>query len=268
MSRLHSLIEHVDDSLERYQIHDAFLSIMNFVVRDFSRNYIKMIRDREDTREIIGEVLKTVSLLLAPFAPYISEYVFQSFEKESVHLSRWPMHDKKHIDKKLENSFAALFTIIEKGLAERDKIKIGLKWPLALARIQTEETFPETFAEILKNQLNVKRVDFISTKEKEISVSFDTTLTPELEAEGYAREISRKIQASRKHAGFVKSDLINLEIISDGALKKMLELQKEFIKARVNAKHIFITTRAEKKYKHVVDDMIKDKKIKIFFQKA
>ena len=56
-----------------------------------------MTRDRNDTKEIIGEVLKNISLILAPFAPYVSEYIYRNFSKESVHLSNWPKYDKKLI---------------------------------------------------------------------------------------------------------------------------------------------------------------------------
>ena len=95
LSRLNSIIKEVTTELENYNLDKALLKLMDFVVNDFSRTYIKITRDREDTRDILGEVLKKVSLLLAPYAPYISEYVYQDFEKESVHLSNWPKPNNK-----------------------------------------------------------------------------------------------------------------------------------------------------------------------------
>ena len=62
--------------------------------------------------------------------------------------------------------------------------------------------------EIIKSQLNVKEVIFDSpaSKETEFGLEFDTNSTPELESEGYARELSRKIQAFRKKLGLQKKD--------------------------------------------------------------
>jgi hypothetical protein len=71
---------------------EAFEKISNFVINDFSRGYIKITRDREDTKEILKEVLEKVSLLIAPFAPYISEYIYSNFSKISVHLSSFGIH--------------------------------------------------------------------------------------------------------------------------------------------------------------------------------
>jgi len=40
-----------------------------------------MTRDRDDNKQIIGQIVKDVSLLIAPFAPYISEKIYHSFDK-------------------------------------------------------------------------------------------------------------------------------------------------------------------------------------------
>ena len=72
--------------------------------------------------------------------------------------------------------------------------------------------------ELIKKQLNVKKLEI--TTGNELSVDFDTVMTPELEAEGYAREISRQIQAFRKELGLEKNNWVNLQLIVDEELKK------------------------------------------------
>ena len=114
LSKLNSLILEVTKDLENYDLNKSFEKIQNFIVNDFSRGYIKMTRDRNDTKEVLGEVLEKVSLLIAPFAPYISEYVYSNFSKDSVHLSKWPKSDKKKINQELEAIFEQTFQIIEK----------------------------------------------------------------------------------------------------------------------------------------------------------
>jgi len=70
-------------------------------------------------KEVIKEVLQTTTKLLAPFAPYISDYVFQNFSKDSIHLSSWPKSNSKLIDKKLEDEFDVILQTIEKGFKRK-----------------------------------------------------------------------------------------------------------------------------------------------------
>ncbi len=266
LSRLNSIIKEVTGDLENYNLNKPLEKIMDFVVNDFSRGYIKMTRDREDTKEIQGEVLKKISLLIAPFVPYISEYIYSNFSKESVHLSEWPKVEENKIDEKLEAIFTQTLEIIEAGLAERDRNKIGLKWPLSKATIFIKEGKRfENIKEIIKNQLNVKDVEFKSPASKEtgFDIELETNLTPELEAEGYAREISRKIQAFRKKLGLNKENKVETEIIVNENFKEILESQKDFIKERTNSKKISVVTKGGEKFKNTQDFKIKEKEVKI-----
>lgn len=258
LSKINNLIEEVTKDMENYVPGSAFEKILNFVVKDFSRGYIKMTRDREDTKEILGEVLEKVSLLLAPFAPYISEFIYSNFGKTSVHLSRWPKADKKKIDRKLEQEFENMFKLIEIGLAQRDKDGIGLKWPLKSASTTSNFKLINEIKDIVKEQLNIKKIEI--KKGTELVVELDTKLTPELEAEGYAREMSRAIQAFRKEIGLNKKDLIHIVIITDDKFKKILDMQKEMIKERTNSKKLEIVTTTKERFKKKIDFKIKDKR--------
>ena len=131
-------------------------------------------------------------------------------KEESVHLSDWPKINEKLINTKLEKDFKIVLEVIEKGLAERDKAKIGLKWPLSKAIISINNPINKELQIIIMGQLNVKSIEI--RKSNKISISLDTKLTAELKSEGFAREISRKVQSSRKKAGLVKTDKIKLGI--------------------------------------------------------
>jgi len=271
ISRLNSVVKEATLNLESYYIEKALRPIMDFVSNDFSKKYIKMIRDRNDknVKKVVGEILDVVSRLLAPYCPDITEIIHKEFGKQSVHLSSWPEFDEKKIDKKLEEEFESALKIIEAGLYARDKAQIGLKWPLAKAEITSEAKLSNELQEIIMNQLNVKKLEVKVEKDKEISVILDTKLTPELEAEGFAREISRKVQALRKTAGLVKDNHISLiVVISDTKLLKLIQSQKSMIAERTNAKKIELTEKApSKKYQAEIKEKIKDKEIAIFFDK-
>jgi isoleucyl-tRNA synthetase len=93
--------------------------------------------------------------------------------------------------------------------------------------------------------------------------------TDELEAEGYAREIMRRIQSLRKKAGLVKSDKITLHIKVDEELKQMLESWQSQIQEKVGAENIRIDV-LEPGRKHAFEtaEKIKDFEVKIAFDKV
>jgi isoleucyl-tRNA synthetase len=267
------LIKESTESLENYSIDIALNKLMDFVINDFSRTYIKMTRDREDTRDIIGEVMEKVSLLLAPYAPYISEMIYQDFHKgKSVHLSSWPKYENRKINKKLEEEFKIIMQIIERGLYERDKAQIGLKWPLAKAIVNVNKKLDKNLLELAKNQLNLKDIRLKIEKKEGVSVELDTQMNLELETEGYAREISRKVQDCRKKAGFVKQDKIELAIKIEGNIDELIlktyPQNYDFIKERVNAKKLEIGNAIDdKNYENKYEDKIKGKAITILFNR-
>lgn len=269
LSRFNSLVRDVKESYDNYKFPDAISKLEEFVLNDLSRKYIQMIRDRDDeVYSILNEIRISLLKLFAPIMPFYCEKIWQELKKkkvvreESVHLTEFPRTDVKKIDSKLEEEMNKVFEIIEKGLAERDKTKIGLKWPLMTAYVKTSEKIRSELFEVIKIQLNVKNVDVKSGRGKEISVKLNTEITPELEAEGYAREVSRKVQSARKKAGLIKSDKIKL-VLDVGGLKDMLKGQTDFIKERVNA----VSVGFEGKIKHSERDKIKGREIGFGFEK-
>ena len=259
LSKLNSVIKNVTKNLENYGIDKALLEIMDFVIKDVSRTYIRITREREDTKNVLKEVLEKIVKLLAPFAPYISDWIYQGFNKgKSIHFSNWPKENKKLIHENLEKEFEILMEIIEKGLSERDKNQIGLKWPLANAVVKTKEKISKELQEIIKLQLNVKKLKF--EKSEKLKVNLDLKLTPELEAEGYARQISRQVQSFRKDLKFEKKDKINLFIETNEDFVKILKKNAEFIKKRTNAKKLEISSKTASTKLKKVSFKIKDKK--------
>ena len=142
-------------------------------------------------------------------------------------------------------------------MAARDKAGIGLKWPLAKAIIKGTDV-KKDLHEIIEKQLNVKKIEL--KKSKELEVSFDVSLTPKLEAEGYAREISRKVQAFRKNLGLNKKDKISLVLVADGKFQEILKIQENLIKERTNSKKLEIVTTIKERFKKKTDFKIKDKR--------
>ncbi len=272
LSRLNSLIKNFTEGLESLHPHLATRALQDFWLKDLSRGYIQLVRDRlssndKEAKYILEEVYVQLIKLCSPILPFITESVWQELrekkvvKEESVHLTKWPKAEDKKIDKKLEEEFEIALQIIEVGLSVRDKEQVGLKWPLAKAIIKSDKEIRKEFQEIIMRQLNVKKAEITKGK---LEVTLDTKLTPELEGEGYAREIARRIQAARKNAGLNKGDKIEL------AIETKLNIQKHlsFIKDRTDSEKITVKEKIEdKSYKNKEEFSVKEQKIKILFNK-
>jgi isoleucyl-tRNA synthetase len=268
LSRFNSMLREVAENYNNYKFFNVVQSVEDFLINDLSRNYIKMIRERSDeVHDTLNEIRIGLLKVLAPICPFITEKIWQNLkaekyvEEESIHLSEFPKFDKKKIDSELDNDFVSLLQLIEIGLAERDKEKMGLKWPLGSADITSSKRLSEDIKKIIREQLNVKNILSKEVKDLEIpSIKLNFKLTPELEAEGYAREMSRQVQAFRKKLGLEKKDEIELVIVADEPTKKFLEKEKKFIQERTNAKKFEIVTTLKENFKNKIDFKIKDKR--------
>ncbi len=269
VSKLNELIKNVGDEMKKYNTIKSCVAIRNFV-EDLSTWYVKLNRDRfndedKDAIGTLGFVLSEFSKVIAPIMPFISEKIYQTVynEKDSVHLTSWPKYEDKKVDLKLNEEMDKVREIVSLGLRERDKVQIGLKWPLAKAKILGGEfKLNEEMQEIICVQLNVKKLEFKkgASDKKEVNVELDTKITIELEAEGYGRELSRIIQSFRKELGLNKSDEVETIVVTDGEFKKILETQREQIKNKTNSKEMKIITTSKETFKNKTDFKIKDKK--------
>jgi isoleucyl-tRNA synthetase len=234
--------------------------------------YVRLNRERfnqgdKEAIQTLKFVLNNFSKIIAPVIPFVSEKIYQTVysNKDSVHLQSWPMFKTK-INEELLNEMKLVREIVSQGLKQRDQNKIGLKWPLGKAKIKLISSISKESQEIIKEQLNVKELEFkIETSKVEngfgIEVVLDTTMNKELEAEGYSREVARQVQAYRKELGLNKEDLVNIIFIIEDDLKEMFEKNLEFLIQRVNAKKIeFVTTTIKERFINKKEFNIKDKK--------
>jgi len=268
--KLNNLAKEITENMKKYNLPGATRPITDFI-ENLSLVYVKFNRERFNDKdknavETLRKVLDKLSKLVAPFMPFVAEDIWQRLNKnnfkksDSVHLEKWPKIEKKD-DKKLEKDVEAMKEIISLGLKEREDLKIGLKWPLAKAEIFYSGKLIDGVKKIIAEQLNVKKVE-IKKKEK-ISVKLDSKITPTLEAEGYAREMSRQVQAFRKKLGLKKKEKIELFIFTEKDFKKVLEKQKDFIKERTNAKSLEIlenVTTDKERFKNINEFKIKSKR--------
>jgi isoleucyl-tRNA synthetase len=271
---LNSVIKQVTECFNSYTLPKAVEILENFLINEVSRGYIQMIRERADKKEeavayCLNLINEVIIKLLAPIIPFTAESSYfklkeaLKLEEESIHLTEWPETSKKMIDEKLEKDMETAKQLITLILAEREKEKIGVRWPLAKVTVSNPEIINKELQELMLRQTNIKRIEI---KKGELKISLDTKMTPELEAEGFAREIVRRIQDARKKAGMQKSQSIDLLLVVDEKLKKLLKNHEKMIQEKTNSDKLKVESHVGKtvkidKFSQTGDAEIRDKKV-------
>lgn len=277
ISRINTLIKEVTHDMENFCFHYASRKLVDFILNDFSRWYIKIIRDRvspwyekkdkEAAQFTLVYVLDRTLRLLAPFTPFITEKIYTGFfERDSVHLSKWPEPDEKVIDKGLEKKMEIIKVFVEEINSIRQEKRIKLKWPVEWVEInpvnEDVKKAIEIFSEVLKIMGNVKDVK-ISKKISGNKTPFGMISIGDVSKEdAFIREFIRTVQVLRKKYGLKVTDKIFLYIDCDPDVQKILEKFEKQILEGVGASKMVFELFQEKGSLE-----FEDKKIKIGFQK-
>lgn len=218
LSELQLVIKEVDGAMSAYELNRATRAFAPFV-DNLSNWYIRRSRkrfwkseddiDKEQAYQTLYTVLVSLSKLMAPFTPFLSEEMYKNLTgEESVHLADYPVADEGLIDEKLNQEMDEIRNIVKQGLQLRAEAGIKVRQPLGELFIMNKQPRGE-LVEILLEELNVKKVvPGADLGEKDIELRLE--ITPELKLEGEMREVVRAIQEGRKKAGFRVEDRIML----------------------------------------------------------
>jgi isoleucyl-tRNA synthetase len=232
VSRLHQLTDEIDLHMQKYDLPNAVKPVLPFL-DDASNWYVRRSRkrfwksgddaDKQAAYRTLHYVLCRLSLILAPFTPFLAEELYQKLtDGESVHLLDWPATG--HVNELIIDEMSKLREIITDGLAQRAAEGIKVRQPLLKITAQGDEAkLLRKFEDIVQEELNIKFVEEIGgdTLPKPI---LDLLITPELKQEGQMREIVRNVQSARKQAGLEVDDRVKLGLQTDDeALKSVLE---------------------------------------------
>lgn len=225
ISRLNSLIKSVTESIEKYNTQAAVFEIESFV-DEFSTWYIRRSRKRVGAASsnrgnslsfyrTSFHVFKILTKILAPFSPFFSESLYQYLKdgKLSVHLHDWPDFNANFIDTTLEERMKSVRKICELGHSARKASGVKVRQPLQRIIIKSapkNRVYEGEFIKLIADELNVKSVEYLDSNSEEFSIELDVNITPELRAEGEARELIRAIQQLRKEKACGLSDSIQV----------------------------------------------------------
>ncbi len=241
LSRLGELIKVSTENLENYKLLEPARAMRGFI-DDLSTWYLRRSRDRIkegdiEAKQTIYFVFKTMAKLMAPFAPFSAEDIWQKLKLEndsmSVHLGEWP--EGFAYDDKVIEDMKELREIVTLGLQNRQKASIPVRQPLQEITVK-KYNLKEEYVSILKDELNIKNVKF--EEGQELEVILDINITEDLKKEGNYRELVRAIQDIRKKNDLNPNDLITLLIKTNEEGQGLIEKFKENIQKLVSAKAI------------------------------
>jgi isoleucyl-tRNA synthetase len=176
LSRTAATAELVGERLDAYDVTSAGRIIAE-LVDDLSNWYVRRSRRRfwdgdPAAFRTLQTCLLTVSRLLAPLCPFIADEIYDNLDGtlESVHLCDFPATgDLPARDEDLERAMATARETVRLGLGARGKAKIKLRQPLAEAVVVAdgaERQAIEGLAEIVREELNVRRLRFVAAAEE------------------------------------------------------------------------------------------------------
>ncbi|MDE5786809.1 MAG: class I tRNA ligase family protein [Duncaniella sp.] len=183
LSLLNTLVKNVTNDLEDYEPTRAARAIGDFVGDNLSNWYVRLNRkrfwggemndDKLAAYQTLYTCLRTVAVLMAPFAPFFSDRLYLDLTGaeggESVHLAAYPKADEALIDPALESRMKLAQDITSMVLALRRKVNIKVRQPLTAIMVpvndDTQRAALDAITELVKNETNVKEIKIVGNED-------------------------------------------------------------------------------------------------------
>ena len=191
VSRLQTLKQKISREMEVYQLYNVVPALLDFI-EELTNWYIRLNRtrfwakgrevDKKAAYSTLYTCLREVSVIMAPFAPFLSEYLYRRLRDfapetkapDSVHLCDYPQANSSQMNPLLERAMDRMQQVILLGRQKRTQKKIKVKTPLSrlicihrdselLKEIEKLETY-------LKAELNVKNIEYSTCEEDYIQL--------------------------------------------------------------------------------------------------
>ena len=192
LSRMNSTVKSVDNYLENYKIPEACKALESFV-DDMSNWYVRRGRERYWAQDMTDDkisayltlytALVTTAKASAPMIPFMAEDIYRNLvcnvykdAPESVHLCDFPAYDESMIDTQLEEDMKEVLDIVVMGRAARNNAALKNRQPLATMYVKANKTLSDIYLDIIRDELNIKEVEFVSDMSSFSSYSFKPQL--------------------------------------------------------------------------------------------
>ena len=182
IAELNELLAVAGDALDKYAPDVAVKEFLRFL--DILNNwYIRRSRERfwdedQDAFDTLYTVLITLCRALAPFAPFISDYIYRNLTgAESVHLQSFP--DATNYDKQIVDDMRRVQLVVSVGKQLREQYKLRNRLPLNKLVVAGADL--SEYGDIIRDELNVKSVEFTDNYDN-VADAFVYLITPKIGA--------------------------------------------------------------------------------------
>ncbi len=189
ISRQETLITQVNTEMDAYHLYNVVPALFEFI-EELTNWYIRLNRrrfwdeglskDKCSAYSTLYSALTTLSKLMAPFAPFLSDYIYKELQKfgenenESVHLCSYPATNSDKRNQNLEAAVGRMQQIILLGRQKRNEKQIKVKTPLStLTVIHKDEKLLKDISkleEYITTELNIKEIEYSQEENKFIKL--------------------------------------------------------------------------------------------------
>ena len=249
LSRLNTLVKTVDENLAAYKITetaralDEFVDEMSnwYVRRSRNRFWLKgMPQEKINAYMTLYTALVTLCKISAPMIPFMTEDIYQNIVRsidknapESIHLCDFPEYDEALINKDLEAKMDEVLNIVVLGRACRNSANIKNRQPIGKMYVKADAALDEFYSEIIRDELNVKAVEFT----EDVSAFTDYSFKPQLKTLG--RRFGKNINAVREILANINGPAAMAELREKGTLT----INVEGVDEALNEEDLLIETK-------------------------
>ncbi|MFW6285826.1 MAG: class I tRNA ligase family protein [Nanoarchaeota archaeon] len=264
--KLNTTIQTYVSKMENFRLNKAYKNLEEFIVKDLSKTYLKLIKERTHQRDenliiIFNEVLKKTLIMLATAIPFKAEYLYQEIsfinKKESIFFENIPQIDElliKDVEQEnIDKNFELSQDIIQAILNAREKAQIGIRWPLSQVDIISHISLKElkTFEKLIKQITNISKIKYdiedtninyiIKPNFKTLKEDFDDIklAISTINKNKYYISQDLKLKKSQENYDGIKIDL-NKHII------KEIEIQGDIVSSDFSLGSIILHTNQDK----------------------
>ena len=228
LSKMNSMVRDADKNLAAYKIPETAAVLQEFV-DDMSNWYVRRCRNRFWAKGMeqdkinafmtLYTALVTVAKAAAPMIPFMSEQIYQNLVRtvdtaatESVHLCDYPVADEAHIDAELEKSMDEVLKVVVLGRSAREASGRKNRQPLSMLYVKAPETLGNFYQEIIRDELNVKALEFTDDAERFVNYLFK----PQLKTVG--PKYGKHLNAIKEHLKALDGQKAMAELNANGSL--------------------------------------------------
>lgn len=192
LSRLNSVTKAVDENFENYRLVENTRILQEFI-DELSNWYVRrsrerfwakgMEQDKINAYMTLYTTLVQLAKVCAPMIPFMTEEIYQNLVRsvdkdaiESIHLCDYPKCNNKFIDKELEDNMQKVLKFVVLGRACRNTANIKNRQPIGKMYVKAESELSKFYLDIVKEELNVKNIEFTEDVRAYTSYTFKPNL--------------------------------------------------------------------------------------------